>query len=230
MASVIAKVSTSKREDPTAKKKRKNTTSTDFGLSYRIFARQSPTTLLTFTFNQSSFLPDWLFQSCLSSGSWSLQVPTALVARKFDSRAFISLQYRLDTSLQSPSLPTQTYTLLYHLRDANFGYSGLEADQRVLAAHGCYALTATTGLTAQNTLGVQDIFVVPSEFVRKQINAGLEDIGADVVKLGQSHRVSFDIRGSLLIFYQECSLLRRQLMSSLRHYKPTKFRPLCLTQ
>lgn len=54
----------------------------------------------------------------------------------------------------------------------------------MLAAHGCYALTATTGLTAQNTLGVQDIFVVPSDFVRKQINAGLEDVGADVVKLG----------------------------------------------
>ncbi|KAJ5172653.1 heme oxygenase-like multi-helical [Penicillium capsulatum] len=64
------------------------------------------------------------------------------------------------------------------------GGAGLEADQRVLAAHGCYALTATTGLTAQNTLGVQDIFVVPPEFVRKQINAGLEDVGADVVKLG----------------------------------------------
>jgi hydroxymethylpyrimidine/phosphomethylpyrimidine kinase len=65
----------------------------------------------------------------------------------------------------------------------------LEADQRVLAAHGCYALTATTGLTAQNTLGVQDIFIVPPEFVRKQINAGLEDVGADVVKLGQSFRI-----------------------------------------
>ncbi|CAI7667732.1 unnamed protein product [Penicillium pancosmium] len=64
------------------------------------------------------------------------------------------------------------------------GGAGLEADQRVLAAHGVYALTATTGLTAQNTLGVQDIFVVPAEFVRKQINAGLEDVGTDVVKLG----------------------------------------------
>jgi hydroxymethylpyrimidine/phosphomethylpyrimidine kinase len=69
--------------------------------------------------------------------------------------------------------------------------SGLEADQRVLAAHGVYALTATTGLTAQNTLGVQDILVVPSEFVRKQINAGLEDVGADVVKLGKSNRSIF---------------------------------------
>ncbi|KAJ5599646.1 hypothetical protein N7450_000713 [Penicillium hetheringtonii] len=64
------------------------------------------------------------------------------------------------------------------------GGAGLEADQRVLAAHGVYALTATTGLTAQNTLGVQDIFIVPAEFVKKQINAGLEDVGTDVVKLG----------------------------------------------
>ena len=55
----------------------------------------------------------------------------------------------------------------------------------MLAAHGCYALTATTGLTAQNTLGVQDIFVVPAQFVRKQIKAALEDIGANVVKLGK---------------------------------------------
>ncbi|KLJ09548.1 hypothetical protein EMPG_15042 [Blastomyces silverae] len=64
------------------------------------------------------------------------------------------------------------------------GGAGLEADQRVLTAHGCYALTATTALTAQNTMGVQDIHIVPVEFVRKQINAGLEDVGADVVKLG----------------------------------------------
>lgn len=63
--------------------------------------------------------------------------------------------------------------------------SGLEADQRVLTAHGVYSLTATTGLTAQNTLGVQDIHIVPSEFVRKQINAALNDVGADVVKLGE---------------------------------------------
>ncbi|EEQ31982.1 thiamine-4 [Microsporum canis CBS 113480] len=64
------------------------------------------------------------------------------------------------------------------------GGAGLEADQRVLTAHGCYALTATTALTAQNTLGVQDIHVIPTEFVRKQIRAGLEDVGADGVKIG----------------------------------------------
>ena len=55
----------------------------------------------------------------------------------------------------------------------------------MLTAHQCYALTATTALTAQNTLGVVDIHVVPTEFVRKQIDAGLEDVGADVVKIGE---------------------------------------------
>jgi hydroxymethylpyrimidine/phosphomethylpyrimidine kinase len=64
--------------------------------------------------------------------------------------------------------------------------SGLEADQKVIAAHGCYAMTATTALTAQNTLGVRDIHEVPPEFVRKQIDACIEDIGIDVLKTGAS--------------------------------------------
>jgi hydroxymethylpyrimidine kinase/phosphomethylpyrimidine kinase len=65
------------------------------------------------------------------------------------------------------------------------GGPGLEADQKVLAAHGCYAMTATTALTAQNTLGVQDIHVTPPSFVAKQINSCLDDIKADVVKIGR---------------------------------------------
>lgn len=62
--------------------------------------------------------------------------------------------------------------------------SGLEADQKVIAAHGCYAMTATTALTAQNTLGVYDIHPVPPAFLRKQIDACFDDIGVDVVKTG----------------------------------------------
>jgi len=63
-------------------------------------------------------------------------------------------------------------------------HSGLEADQKVVAVHNCYAMTATTALTAQNTQGVVDIHVVPVEFLRKQIDACIEDIGVDVVKTG----------------------------------------------
>jgi hydroxymethylpyrimidine/phosphomethylpyrimidine kinase len=45
-------------------------------------------------------------------------------------------------------------------------------------------MTATTALTAQNTLGVQDIHHTPPDFVRKQIDAVCEDVGVDVVKMG----------------------------------------------
>ncbi|KAG8632023.1 hypothetical protein KVT40_001163 [Elsinoe batatas] len=64
------------------------------------------------------------------------------------------------------------------------GGAGLEADQKVIAAHGCYAMTATTALTAQNTLGVSDIHQIPSDFVAKQINACASDVGVDVLKTG----------------------------------------------
>ncbi|KAA6412830.1 MAG: thiamine biosynthesis (Thi-4) [Lasallia pustulata] len=64
------------------------------------------------------------------------------------------------------------------------GGAGLEADQKVVSAHACYAMTATTALTAQNTQGVIGIHETPAEFVRKQIDACIDDIGVDVVKTG----------------------------------------------
>lgn len=35
---------------------------------------------------------------------------------------------------------------------------------------------------------MQDIFVVPAEFVKKQISASLDDVGADVIKLGMAQQ------------------------------------------
>jgi hydroxymethylpyrimidine/phosphomethylpyrimidine kinase len=60
----------------------------------------------------------------------------------------------------------------------------LEADQKAIAAHGCYAMTATTALTAQDTTQVYDVHHVPCDFLVKQINACINDIGVDVVKTG----------------------------------------------
>lgn len=45
-------------------------------------------------------------------------------------------------------------------------------------------MTATTALTAQNTQGVTAIHLVPSDFVENQIDACIDDIGVDVVKIG----------------------------------------------
>jgi hydroxymethylpyrimidine/phosphomethylpyrimidine kinase / thiaminase len=61
---------------------------------------------------------------------------------------------------------------------------GLEADQKVIAAHGCYAQTATTALTAQDTKGVYDVHHTPPQFLDKLIDLGFGDVGVDVVKTG----------------------------------------------
>jgi ATP-dependent RNA helicase DDX5/DBP2 len=45
-------------------------------------------------------------------------------------------------------------------------------------------MTATTALTAQNTVGVQDIHHTPPAFLKKQIDAVCDDVGVDVVKTG----------------------------------------------
>ena len=52
--------------------------------------------------------------------------------------------------------------------------------------HGCYAQTATAALTAQNTLGVKGIHEIPTDFVKQQIDACVDDIGVDVVKTGMN--------------------------------------------
>ncbi|ATY59382.1 thiamin biosynthesis (Thi-4) [Cordyceps militaris] len=79
------------------------------------------------------------------------------------------------------------------------GGAGLEADQKVLAAHQCYAMTATTALTVQNTKGVTGVHVVPAEFVARQIDAVVEDIGVDVVKTGMLGSVeTIDVLSDLI--------------------------------
>jgi hydroxymethylpyrimidine/phosphomethylpyrimidine kinase len=67
------------------------------------------------------------------------------------------------------------------------GGAGIQADLKTISALGCYGMTAITALTAQNTCGVRAIHAVPPEMLRDQIDAVLEDIGADAVKIGMLH-------------------------------------------
>jgi hydroxymethylpyrimidine/phosphomethylpyrimidine kinase len=67
------------------------------------------------------------------------------------------------------------------------GGAGIQADLKTFAALRCYGMSALTALTAQNTLGVTDIHPVPPAFVAAQIDAVLDDIGADAVKVGMLH-------------------------------------------
>jgi len=64
------------------------------------------------------------------------------------------------------------------------GGAGIQADLKTFAAHGVFGMTAVTAVTAQNTVSVEAVHTVPSAFVTAQIEAVLDDIGADVVKIG----------------------------------------------
>ena len=64
------------------------------------------------------------------------------------------------------------------------GGAGIQADLKTFSALGCYGMTAITAITVQNTLGVTGIHGIPLETVRGQIDAVVEDIGTDAVKIG----------------------------------------------
>ena len=63
--------------------------------------------------------------------------------------------------------------------------AGIQADIKAAAAFlGCHAATVITAITAQNTLGVQSAFQLPTSVVRAQIASVFDDLDVAVVKTG----------------------------------------------
>ncbi|MDR2886261.1 MAG: bifunctional hydroxymethylpyrimidine kinase/phosphomethylpyrimidine kinase [Rikenellaceae bacterium] len=79
---------------------------------------------------------------------------------------------------------TKTYARVLTIAGSDSGgCAGIQADIKAASACGCFAASAITALTVQNTLGVRAVHIPPVETVAGQIDAVLEDIGADAVKL-----------------------------------------------
>lgn len=64
------------------------------------------------------------------------------------------------------------------------GGAGVQADIKTITAHGMYAMSAITSLTAQNTTGVYGIYDCSAEFLCKQLDCIFTDIFPDAVKIG----------------------------------------------
>jgi hydroxymethylpyrimidine/phosphomethylpyrimidine kinase len=64
------------------------------------------------------------------------------------------------------------------------GGAGVQADIKTVTALGGYAATAITAITVQNTLGVFAVHPIPVPIILAQARAVLDDIGADVIKIG----------------------------------------------
>jgi len=64
------------------------------------------------------------------------------------------------------------------------GGAGIQADLKAFAAAGVHGTTAITAITAQNTVAVTAVEPVGPRMIVAQVQAVLEDLGVDAVKVG----------------------------------------------
>jgi hydroxymethylpyrimidine/phosphomethylpyrimidine kinase len=64
------------------------------------------------------------------------------------------------------------------------GGAGIQADLKAFARAGVHGMTAITAITVQNTVGVENVQLVPPRVIVGQVRAVAEDIGVDAVKIG----------------------------------------------
>lgn len=64
------------------------------------------------------------------------------------------------------------------------GGAGIQADLKTFSAFRVFGMSVLTAVTAQNSVGVTGVHDLPPEFVARQLDAVLDDFGADAVKLG----------------------------------------------
>lgn len=87
------------------------------------------------------------------------------------------------TMTDGSSKPRIPHVLTVAGSDSGAG-AGIQADLKACAARGVYCSTVITAVTAQNTVGVQGVNVVPEDFVAEQLKSVLSDMRVDVVKTG----------------------------------------------
>lgn len=66
------------------------------------------------------------------------------------------------------------------------GGAGIQADLKTFSALGVYGASAITAITAQNTLGVTAIETLSPGIVRAQIEAVLDDLKVNAIKIGMA--------------------------------------------
>lgn len=78
----------------------------------------------------------------------------------------------------------KTYKVLSIAGSDPSGGAGIQADIKTITSLGGYAATAITAVTVQNTLGVKSVFAIPPQVVSEQIDAVMEDIEPQAIKIG----------------------------------------------
>ncbi|WP_158996004.1 bifunctional hydroxymethylpyrimidine kinase/phosphomethylpyrimidine kinase [Mucilaginibacter sp. L196] len=88
------------------------------------------------------------------------------------------------------------------------GGAGIQADIKTISALGCYGTTVITAITAQNTLGVNNIYAIPAEIVGDQMTAVINDIPPSAIKIGMVYlKESAEIIASVLRQHSEIPVI-----------------------
>ncbi len=122
--------------------------------------------------------PDGAFEA-LDAGADAIAVLSGVMADADPARA--AKEYSLLFNRNKPAPNGKVLTIA---GSDSSGGAGIQADIKTITLLGSYASSVLTALTAQNTLGLNETYMVHTDFVIKQLEAVLDDIGTDTVKTG----------------------------------------------
>ncbi|MEZ0288298.1 MAG: bifunctional hydroxymethylpyrimidine kinase/phosphomethylpyrimidine kinase, partial [Methylophilus sp.] len=78
---------------------------------------------------------------------------------------------------------TPPTVLTFAATDPSSG-AGVQADIMALASIGCYPLSVITGITVQDTVGVESVMPLDADWINDQARTILEDVSVSAFKLG----------------------------------------------
>lgn len=95
------------------------------------------------------------------------------------------------------------------------GGAGIQADLKSFSANGTYGMSVITAITAQNTMGVFDVYEIEASMIKAQIKSIFEDIVPKATKIGMvsSEEIIKEIANSLK-FYNVKNLVLDPVMIS----------------
>ncbi len=98
----------------------------------------------------------------------------------------------------------------------SIGGAGIQADLKTFCANGVYGMSVITSVTSQNTLGVHDIFDIPVNHIKSQLDAVFTDIFPDAVKIGMVSSVEIinSIADSIIKYSPENIVLDTIMIST----------------
>lgn len=95
------------------------------------------------------------------------------------------------------------------------GGAGLQADMLTLASIGCHPLSVVTGVTVQDTVGVEGVLALDADWINDQARTILEDVQVSAFKLGLLGSVeNIAVVAEIMADYPDVPLLIDPILTS----------------